>query len=90
MEIISVTHNDIHSVVNLGLGKSIQGATKKDSDIDSHVVMQASNGNIDLIKVMCLLNNMPEVLKGYKVNKIESHNIWIQKGTETYLETLLD
>lgn len=90
MEIISVTHNDIHSVVNLGLGKSIQGATKKDSDIDSHVVMQASNGNIDLIKVMCLLNNMPEVLKGYKVNKIESHNIWMQKGTETYSETLLD
>lgn len=29
MEIISVTHNDIHSVVNLGLGKSIQGATKR-------------------------------------------------------------
>lgn len=90
LEVVSLHHTNTHSLVNLGKGTTLQGATKLNRDVDEHKVMQATNGNIDLIKVMSLLNGMPETLKAYKVNKIASYNIWGQWGSETYLETLFD
>lgn len=90
LEAISLHHNPAHSVVNLGKGKSLLGATKEDYEIDFHKTLYATNGNIDLIKVMSLLNTIPEKIKNYKINKISSFNIWMQEGTEVYPETLYD
>ena len=36
------------------------------------------NGNIDLIKVMALLNSDAIKYENYRINKIESINIWQQ------------
>lgn len=90
LEIVSLHHNDTHTIVNLGKGTTLLGATKLNREVDEHKILRATNGNIDLIKVMSLLNGMPETLKTYKINKIASYNIWTQHGTETYLETLFD
>ena len=87
---MSLHHNTTHALVNLGKGDTLLGATKLNMEVDEHKILKATNGNIDLIKVMTLLNGMPEILKSYKVNKIASYNIWTQHGTETYLETLFD
>lgn len=90
LEIISLHHNATHTLVNLGKGDTLLGATKLNRDVDEHRILKATNGNIDLIKVMTLLNGMPDVLKSYKVNKIVSANIWSQTATDTSNETLFD
>lgn len=90
LEVVSLHHNTTHALVNLGKGDTLLGATKLNMEVDEHEILKATNGNIDLIKVMTLLNGMPEILKSYKVNKVASYNIWTQHGTETYLETLFD
>lgn len=90
LEIVSLHHNSTHSLVNLGKGNTILGATKLNREVNEQQILKATNGNIDLIKVMTLLNGMPDILKSYKVNKIASYNIWSQHGTEVYLETLYD
>lgn len=89
-EIVSLHHNLSHEIVNLGLGTNILGATHKNRDIDENLILQATNGNIDLIKIMCLLNSSTEALKGYKILGLKSFNIWLQDGTDCYNETLLD
>lgn len=90
LEVVSLHHNTTHALVNLGKGNTLLGATKLNMEVDEHETLKATNGNIDLIKVMTLLNGVSEILKSYKVNKIASYNIWSQHGTETYLETLFD
>lgn len=89
-EIISLTYAPTHEMLNLGLGTSLMGATHSNYQIDEHKTIAATNGNIDLIKVMCLLNSNPDQFGQYKITKMASHNIWLQTGTETYLETLFD
>jgi hypothetical protein len=75
LEVVSLHHNTTHALVNLGKGDTLLGATKLNREVDEHKILKATNGNIDLIKVMTLLNGMPEILKMYKVNKIASYNI---------------
>ncbi len=89
-EIVSISHNLTHQVTNLGKGKTLLGATKYDYEVDEHKIMSATNGNIDLIKVMSLLNASSKLIENVKINKIASYNIWMQTGCETYPETLLN
>lgn len=91
LEVVSLTHNLIKEEVNLGLGTTLLGASKQDFNVDRHKVLSATNGNIDLVKVMCLLNSLsPEIWNKYKINKISSFNIWMQEGCTTYNEKLYD
>ena len=91
MEIISLHHNESHREVNLGKGTSLLGATKYDHEVDEHNILKATNGNIDLIKIMCVLNSLgDEVLNQYLITKISSHNIWHQTGSELELSDLVD
>lgn len=88
LEIISISHHPTQTVINLGKGDTLLGATKLNREVDEHKILKATNGNIDLIKVMSLLNGIPDILKSYKVNKIMSCNIWTQQKNEIPLETL--
>ena len=66
LEIISLHNNEPHEEVNLGKGKSLLGATKADYEVDEHITFKATNGNIDLMKVMCVLNSLGgEVLNNF-------------------------
>lgn len=90
IEIISLTHEDIHQSLNLGVGDSILGALKKNRDVDENKILKATGGNLDLIKVMCILNEGAEVLENYKIGSIKSFNPWYKQGNDSYNETLLD
>ena len=57
LEIVSITNNVTHQTVKLEKGTNILGSTIANRDIDEHKIMSATNGNIDLIKVMALLNS---------------------------------
>lgn len=88
LEIVSLTYSQTHELVNLGKGTSLLGASKSNYEVNEHETVAATNGNLDLMKVIFLLNSNPEQFKGYKINKVTSYNIWMQTGTEMYLESL--
>lgn len=90
LEVISLHNNEPHEEVNLGKGKSLLGATKADYEVDEHSVFKATNGNIDLMKVMCVLNSLgSEVLNNFVITKVASYNTWRQKGVEMFNDDLL-
>lgn len=90
MEIVSLQQQSSLQEVDLGKGRSLLGASKYDFQVDEHKILRATNGNIDLIKIMCILNSLdPDLLRNIQVNKIASYNIWQGTGTETYNETIL-
>lgn len=89
LEVISLHNNEPHEEVNLGKGKSLLGATKADYEVDEHITFKATNGNIDLMKVMCVLNSLGgEVLNNFLVTKVASYNTWRQKGVEMFNDDL--
>lgn len=88
LEIVSLTHESIHQINNLGLGSSVLGAKKRDSDVDENEILKASGGNLDLIKVMFVLNTAPDLLNNFLIGKVSSYNPWTHEGTETYNEVL--
>lgn len=89
MEIVSIAHNSTHSVCDLGKGTSLLGTTRANYDVDSHEVLSATNGNIDLMKVMSLINGSRELFEKYQISKVSSFNIWEQTGCSYYSEILL-
>ena len=91
MEIISLHQSSTHLEVNLGKGTTLLGATKANYEVNEHTTMMATHGNIDLIKVMTLLNSLgSDTLDSYVITKISAHNIWQQTGSETYNEDLFE
>jgi hypothetical protein len=76
MEIISLHQSSTLQEVHLGKGTSLLGASKADYEVDEHSIMKATHGNIDLIKVMTLLNSLDSsTLDSYVITKISAHNI---------------
>lgn len=90
LEVVSLSASTTHQKINLGQGTSILGATKKNETVNEHNIFATTNGNIDLIKVMCLLNGEAERFSNYKISKIINANIWHQTGSEQYMEKLYD
>lgn len=69
--------------INLGLGKTLLGSFKKDKDaLVDDWLLPASNGNIDLMRVMCALNQLSDILKDpIQVGDIKSVNLGTGEAT---------
>ena len=91
IEIVSLTQHGINDLVKLERGTSILGHSTPDYKLtDDKKFFRATHGNIDLIKVMSILNSSDIIGQGNKVLRIESHNIWERKGIPCYLDQLYD
>lgn len=89
-EIITLTDQNISHVVNLGKGYNILGSKKHDDEVDEHKVLQATNGNLNLMKVMCLLNSELDKFSEYKINSIQCYNPSENRGVEESPEVLFE
>lgn len=69
--------------INLGLGKTLLGSFKKDRDaLTDDWLLPATNGNIDIMRVMCALNQLSDVLKDpIQVGEIKSVNLGTGEAT---------
>ena len=84
---LSAYNGDINGVINLGLGDTMLGAHKKNYATSGNKnLLKATSGNIDLMKVMLALNEMPNWFNGiFKVGKIKILNM--KNGTATEAST---
>lgn len=76
IEAVGLTINQLDQVNKLGFGTTIVGKFDKDSikKSDSNV-WDASNAHIEGIKVMTVLNSIPDIIKKYTINKILIYDI---------------
>ena len=79
-EVVVLTNQVVNQVVNLGKGTSLLGATKRDFEVDEHKYLKATNGNINLMKALCLINYAYESFSKYKINRIACYNTRDQNG----------
>lgn len=90
-EIVDITNSELYTKVKLAKGTSILGTFVSDTEIDPRSIMDATNGNIELMKVLTYINEFSDLFSGTKINKIKVLNIWTQQqGVESYNETLID
>lgn len=87
IDLISLSYygGDINGELKLGLGTTMLGAHKKDYDpsVANRNLLKATSGNIDLMKVMLALNEMPDWFNGiFKVGNIKVLDIKHGKATE--------
>lgn len=85
VDFISISSNqgDINGEFKIGLGDTILGCHKKNYDIQGNrLLLKATNGNIELMKVMAALNSMPNWFNGiFKVGNIKVINPQTGLGT---------
>lgn len=76
VEFISITVNPLSVVNNLSIGSNILGNFKNNTDAGKYQVdlMSASNENIETMKILTALNNMPEVFKNKTIGGIKVLN----------------
>lgn len=81
-EIVVLTEQEINQEINLGKGKSLLGTDKKDYEVDEHIYLTATNGRLNIMKAICMINYASENFKGYRINSISAHNTRTQQGVE--------
>lgn len=86
VDFISISSNpgDIGEEFKLGLGTTLLGCHKKDYNVQGNrLLLKATNGNIELMKIMAALNSMPDWFNGiFKVGNIKVINPQTGLGTD--------
>jgi hypothetical protein len=57
VEIVTLTNARLFDVHNLGFGTTVLGKTKRNKNVGSKEILDASNGNLELIKTMIFIAN---------------------------------
>lgn len=86
MEIVSISSKDLFYVNQINGNQNICGAKMKDfaQGTDNYNVLNASNGNLALMRVAALISSNPEILSGCKINSVRVINPWTQKECDTH------
>jgi len=87
-EFVVLTNQSIGQVVNLGKGTSLLGSVKRDYNIDEHKILKATNGNLNIMKVLCLINENFETFENFRIGNIQVHNTNEERGTLERLDTM--
>lgn len=57
VEIVTLTNARIFDVNNLGFGTTVLGKTKRNKNVGSREILEANNGNLELIKTLIFIAN---------------------------------
>lgn len=90
IEVVSLTTNNLNTIHSFGLGNTLLGKyrtnteAKKDQKIE-----EASTTNIEIIKVLAILNNTPELFKNCKLSNIKVLNYVSDRADTANVENLI-
>jgi len=76
MEFVSISSKDLFYVNQINGNQNICGAKMKDfaQGTDNFNILNASNGNLALMRVAALISSNPEILNGCKINSVRVIN----------------
>lgn len=75
-EIIGMTNQALGTAFKLTRGSSILGKTRYDKDVNSKDILDATTGNIELMKLMMFIAENQELFKDNKITQIKVINPW--------------
>lgn len=73
-EVVIIERNDLNTVLDLGLGKTLLGKNTKDKYIDRTKILESSNGNLGLMLAMIYIANNQEAFKDKRVTEVSVIN----------------
>ena len=89
VEIVTLTNARLFDVHNLGFGTTVLGKTKRNKNVGSKEILDANNGNLELIKTMIFIANNQAWFKNRKITQIRAFNPWDGQVLQTVLNEQL-
>lgn len=75
VEVVGITANSLNNRHNLGLGDTLLGKFKNNNDANKdRRILPSNTKNIESIKILSILNNVPEIFDGYTLSNIHIFN----------------
>lgn len=75
IELVSITTNNLNTIYNLGLGNTLLGKFKNNDDASKDSKIQpATTTNIEILRTLALINNIPELFSNYTLANIKVLN----------------
>lgn len=75
-EIVGITNQHLGTAFNLSKGSSILGKTRYDKDVNSKDILDATTGNMELMRVMAYIAENQKVFENKKITQIKVLNPW--------------
>lgn len=73
-EVVVIEENDLNTVLDLGMGKTLLGKNTSDKYIDRLKILESSNGFLGLMKGMIYIANNQEAFKNKRVTEVSVIN----------------
>lgn len=90
VEIITMTNESLDTTFNLGMGTSLLGQVLEDTYVDRRVIMDASVGNLELMKGMLFVADHADQFDGKTITSIRCINPWKGKQVTALNSVLID
>ena len=85
-EIVMITNLALFNIeVSLPFGKTLLGKTTRDKDAKLKQILEASNGNIEILKALIFISENQEWFSKKKITQIRAINPWRGQVLETVL-----
>lgn len=91
IEVVGLTANYLTNISNLGLGNTLLGKYRNNAVANADKrILPATTSNIESIKMLSILNNIPEIFDGYTLSNIKVLNyITDNKSDSENLDNLI-
>lgn len=89
-EVVIISNQALGSSFNLGLGTSILGKTREDQYIDSKKILNATTGNMELMRAMTYIAENQELFKTDKITQVRVINPWHGSQNTAFNSTLIE
>lgn len=89
-EIISIDNTTSLDVkYNLGKGDTLLGKTKRNKFVDNSKILSATNGNLNLMKIMIYVANNKEKFDGLTITEVRALNLALEQESNVLNSKLL-
>lgn len=85
-EVIGITNQPLGTSFKLTRGSSILGKTRYDKDVNSKYILDATTGNMELIRLMTYIAENQDAFKDNKITQIKVINPWSGHKGSQYVE----
>ena len=73
-EVVIIEQNDLNTILDLGMGKTLLGKNTKDKYIDKTKILDSSNANLGLMQAMIYIANNQDAFKDKRITEVSVIN----------------
>ena len=75
IDVVNITTRGLNNIIDLGLGKTLLGKFKTNNEaMKDKEILPSTTTNVEMLRTLAVLNSLPELFDGYKLNDIKVLN----------------